>query len=380
MNRWLEELRRWPDVEAPNLHAVDAADRLILDEALQSGPLPPEVTVVGDRYGALTLGALMAGAQRVRVHQDAFTGERALAANAERVGLRDFRAHALEPSLVDGATLVLLQLPRSLAALEEISALIARHADPRVRVFAGGRLKYLTPAMNDTLARDFTSVSASLARQKSRVLRASAPRSTSGPPTWPRREVHRDLGRGVLRAIDRGELVVVAHGAAFAGTGVDLGTRFLLSLVDHLPSFERGIDLACGTGVLATVAALVEPRAKVIASDQSSAAVASCAATVAANGVAERVEVVRDDGLSSQPDDSADLILLNPPFHVGAAVHTGVAERLFADAGRVLAPEGELWCVWNSHLRYRPVLQRSVGDTRQIARNSRFTVTASRAG
>ena len=28
-----DRLRRWPDVEAPNLFAVDASDRLILDEA-----------------------------------------------------------------------------------------------------------------------------------------------------------------------------------------------------------------------------------------------------------------------------------------------------------------------------------------------------------
>ncbi len=29
----LANLRRYPDVEAPNLYAVDASDRLILDEA-----------------------------------------------------------------------------------------------------------------------------------------------------------------------------------------------------------------------------------------------------------------------------------------------------------------------------------------------------------
>ena len=33
----LDLLRRWPDVEAPNLFAVDATDRLLLDEAAASG-------------------------------------------------------------------------------------------------------------------------------------------------------------------------------------------------------------------------------------------------------------------------------------------------------------------------------------------------------
>jgi 16S rRNA (guanine1207-N2)-methyltransferase len=51
---------------------------------------------------------------------------------------------------------------------------------------------------------------------------------------------------------------------------------------------------------------------------------------------------------------------------------------MFDDAGRVLAPGGELWTVWNSHLGYRAALERAVGPTRQIARNAKFTVTASR--
>ncbi len=56
--------------------------------------------------------------------------------------------------------------------------------------------------------------------------------------------------------------------------------------------------------------------------------------------------------------------MLNPPFHIGAAVHAGIALKLFADAGRVLAPGGELWALWNSHLRHRPALERLVEPTR----------------
>jgi 16S rRNA (guanine1207-N2)-methyltransferase len=54
-----------------------------------------------------------------------------------------------------------------------------------------------------------------------------------------------------------------------------------------------------------------------------------------------------------------------------------IAPRLFADAARVLRPGGELWVVWNRHLRYRPQLERLVGETRQVGRNATFTVTAS---
>ena len=49
----------------------------------------------------------------------------------------------------------------------------------------------------------------------------------------------------------------------------------------------------------------------------------------------------------------------------------------FSTMSGSLASGGELWCVWNSHLRHRPLLERLVGTTRQVARNPKFTVTAS---
>ena len=81
--------------------------------------------------------------------------------------------------------------------------------------------------------------------------------------------------------------------------------------------------------------------------------------------------------MSTLPDASADLILLNPPFHLEAAVHAGAGIKLIEAAGRVLAPGGELWTVFNSHLHYRPALERLIGPTREVGRNPKFTVTAS---
>ncbi|MBH0119677.1 SAM-dependent methyltransferase, partial [Rhodococcus sp. CX] len=93
-------LRRFPDVEAPNLVAVDAADRLLLDEAGAALAAAPAGTfvVVDDQYGALTLGAAVRyGSTGIRVHQDSVVGERALAANADREGLTDhYTRHGLD--------------------------------------------------------------------------------------------------------------------------------------------------------------------------------------------------------------------------------------------------------------------------------------------
>lgn len=384
-----DALRRFPDHEAPNLFAVDATDRLLLDEAsevlAERVPTPGEIVVVGDAYGALTLGAIaLLGATDVRVHQDAAVGERALAANAERLGVDGgFRNLPLGEELFTGASLVLLQLPKHLEALHEIAAAVARWGAADVRLLAGGRVKHLTPAMNEVLGRSFSTVTASLARQKSRVLRASDPATDavegereegdSTASTALRTEHHADIG-----------LTIAAAGAAFAGTKLDIGTRFLLEALPEIaPDARTAIDLGCGTGVLAVSLAIARPEIAVIATDQSAAAVASTTATIAANDdadrrLAERITVLRDDGLSMQPDASADLIVLNPPFHSGTTVHTGVAHDLFAEAARVLQRGGTLAVVWNSHLGYRAALERLVGPTTQFARNQKFTVTVSR--
>jgi 16S rRNA (guanine1207-N2)-methyltransferase len=171
---------------------------------------------------------------------------------------------------------------------------------------------------------------------------------------------------------------VCAHGGAFAGTRIDIGTRFLLTCLDQMkPDAASAIDLGSGTGVLAAMLAMARPGLHVIATDQSAAAVASTRATAEANGVADRVTVLRDTGLAAQPDASVDLVLLNPPFHVESTVHLGEALRLFEEAGRVLRPGGELWTVFNSHLGYRTTLFRVVGTTRQVARNTKFMVMVS---
>ncbi|MET0828160.1 MAG: methyltransferase [Microbacterium sp.] len=373
-----DALRRWPDIEAPELLATDAADRLILDESAEArhGAADGTIVVIGDEYGALTLAAADAGATGIRVHQDSLAGERALEANARTAGLSEtFRSFPLEASLVTGARIVLLRLPRALDALADIAGLIAAHADPDVVVFAGGRIKHMTLAMNDVLRRSFATVDVSHARQKSRVLIARAPHDGRDPQARTARHPAPGLGE---------PLTVCAFGGAFAGTGIDIGTRFLLEQLAAADAYELGgehsdvIDLACGTGVVATWLTLRYPSLTVVASDRSAAAIASAHATVAANGVADRVQIVRDLGLESRPDSSARLIALNPPFHAGTAVPmSGVADPLFAEAGRVLAPGGELWAVWNSSLHYRPALERLVGQTRQVARNAKFTVTVS---
>lgn len=405
-----DQLRRYPDLEAPNLFAVDATDRLLLDEAapdiITAGS--GQVVTIGDNYGALTLGAIAlldqattsaanvgeeaegssivsAEPAAVRIHQDRLTSRRALAHNAESLGMAGrFEEADLGPGLLDGARVVLVQLPKSLDALREIAQLVADSARPDVVCYFGGRVKFLTPTMNAVLADSFNSVQASLARQKSRLLvaRGPLPQADNG-------NRNDSAGTGgqrptkfpVCRFDDELELWICAHGAAFGGTKLDAGTRLLAKNIHAMnPAASDAVDLGCGTGVLAALLARARPELRVVATDDSAAAVQSTVATLGRNALDGRVTVVQDDALGEFPAASADLIVCNPPFHIGSSVHAGAALRLFDGARRTLRPGGELWTVYNTHLNYRNALRRQVGPTKVVDRSAKFTVTVSTRG
>lgn len=367
-------LRRWPDVEADNLQAHDATDVLLVERALalteERGLSGGEVAVIGDEYGAITLALADAGLRGIRVHQDLATGRRALARNAEDLGLDGFHSHELDAELLAGARLVLLQLPKALAELEQIADAVARWAAPDVALIAGGRVKHMTLAQNEVLGRSFDRVQAERAARKSRLLVAEGPREVPEAPPFPVTAAHDGF-------------TLVAFGGAFAGARIDIGTRVLLDVLGsgalrqpQGPS-PSVIDLGCGTGALAIAYALAHPDARVIATDRSAAAVASARASVVANGLADRVTVTHDDAASELPDAGADVVLLNPPFHLGNSIHVGAATRLFEAAARLLKPGGELLTVFNSSLAYRSELTRLIGPTEQLRRTPKFTVTRS---
>lgn len=292
------------------------------------------------------------------------------------VGFTHPRPEAVDlPDLTDGATLVVGFLPKSLAELDEIAAAVATKADASVVLLLAAREQHLVRAMNDVLERHFTQVRASRGARKSRVLVASGPRDEVVSP-YPLTREHEELS-----------LTVCAHGGVFARNELDLGTRALLGALGALPGgrmhpapiarpVERAVDLGCGSGILAAVLARSYPHAEVIATDRSWAACASASATAAANGL-DNVRVVRADAGSEIANDSVDLVLCNPPFHDGRGVVAGMANPMFAAAGRMLRPGGACYTVFNSHLRHREFLERYIGPTTQVTRTPKFTVTRS---
>src|SRR4051794_16142851 len=341
----------------------DGVDRLLLAEA--AAYAGRRTVVVDDVTGALVGG--LAG-----VHGwfcDSLVDERTVALTAPSLPGSAW----LDDALLRGAQLVVARLPKSLAALDELAGAVATYAEPDVVLLAGGLVRHLSRGMNDVLANHFGRVRATLGRFKARALVAEGPTgaaeaTAAAAAGWPHVAHHEDE-----------DLAICAHGGVFAGTGIDVGTRVLLGVLDQLPGDAvEVVDLGSGNGVLAAAVARALPAARVLATDVSAAAVRSTRATAEANGL-RTVDAVRANGLEGVAPESVDLVACNPPFHRGTALDRDTTPRLFGEVGRVLRPGGELWTVWNSHLPYLPVLRARVGSTKVITQTPRFTVTRSRA-
>ena len=355
-----------PDAVAA-IFADDPVVEVVLREALVTGDDParlPEVVAIVDADAPFAAAVRPLGAVDVRAFSD-----------ASLEPLEGAAMHGLDGALLDGATLVVGRLPKSLAELEAIADAVARFAAPEVRLILGARQQHLVRSMNEALAGSFAAVRASRGLRKARALVATEPRP----------------GAPLVRAarIPELDLEVRAVGGAFAGAALDVGTRALLDALGAAASrYARPgdgwrpeeapgvvVDLGSGTGVLAAWAKRQWPEARVIATDRSWFACESTQATSAANGL--DIEVVRADAADALADGSVDLVLCNPPFHDGRGVDRGMSNRLFDAAARVLRPGGALVTVFNSHLKHREQLQARVGHTRQLLRNAKFTVTLS---
>ena len=162
----------------------------------------------------------------------------------------------------------------------------------------------------------------------------------------------------------------------FSREKLDIGSRFLLQHLADLAPAETLVDLACGNGVLG-LAAIKEGKAnKVAFCDESSMAIASAwlNAKQVFPGQVNDFTFHQGDGLLDYSGDKAQLILCNPPFHLGHTVDEFAGKHLLGQCQHHLSAGGRLCLVANRHLDYLPTLKRDFQRVEKIAQNNKFII------
>ncbi|MBC9713852.1 methyltransferase [Streptomyces sp. TRM66268-LWL] len=363
------DLTRHPVDPRDQLRAWDASDEYLLehlDGLTESEGLDGrKVVVLGDRWGALTTALAAYGPVQIT---DSWLTHRATEENLARADAAAGALLTTQDTPPDRIDVLLVRVPKSLALLEDQLHRLAPalHADSLV--IGTGMVKEIHTSTLELFERIVGPTKTSLAKKKARLIFATPdPGLSRAADPWPYRY---ELPTGIGPMSGR---TVTNHAGVFCADRLDIGTRFFLG---HLPAgtdAARIVDLGCGNGVVGTSAALANPGAEVVFTDESYQAVASAEATYRENA-AGKAEFLVGDGLAALEAGSVDLVLNNPPFHSHQAVTDSTARRMFADARRALRPGGELWVVGNRHLGHHVTLRRIFGNCRTVAGNPKFVV------
>lgn len=351
----------------PSLRAWDAADELLLEQALERfrNLDNPRVLVLDDTFGALALGLHTAFPEVV---SDSAVLNAALSKNAALNPDIDAvpEVHSWLNPPEGPYDLVVMRIPRHADYLAWLLRWVNGVLADSGVLLAGGMIKHLPDKSVGVFAEAVETEAVLPARKKARVVvcKAGAARLNGWPGQW----------KGYVLGSGQS---VQALPAVFARERLDIGTRLFLprvcEAVAELAEGSRVLDLACGNGAVGLGALAVRPDLDVSFSDVSSQAVVSARRNVTTNCPGKEAGFHHFDGIPSDCG-SFELILLNPPFHEGGVVGDHIALKLFRQAARHLTPNGRLLVVGNRHLGYHRSLRQSFSDVAQVDADPKFVV------
>ena len=368
------ELHRHPERPRSTLRAWDAADAYALRWLAEHWQAEDSVAVetvalVNDGFGAL---ACALRPHEPAVVTDSVSGRTGIAANLDRNNFASLAVKTEVSALPDQLSVVVIKVPKSLGGLEEQLHQLRPKLSPSTVILGAGMVKQIHTSTLTLFETIIGPTTTSLAAQKARLIHCTFDPSLPPPPNpWPVTWRH-------------GGVEVVNHGGVFSAASIDIGTRFLL---EHLPTAHPGgqdssgqeaaviVDLGCGNGVVGATVAMADDRAQLHFIDASARAVDAARLTWRANHGDRPAEFHDADRMANAVEPaSADLVVVNPPFHDERAIGDATAWDMFVDSHTALRSGGELRVVGNRHLGHHTRLQKIFGNCETVASNRKFVV------
>jgi|TARA_R110001583_G_scaffold47817_2_gene149783 16S rRNA (guanine1207-N2)-methyltransferase len=165
-------------------------------------------------------------------------------------------------------------------------------------------------------------------------------------------------------------LKIAALPGVFSQNALDTGTKVLLA---HLPEKMTGkvLDFGCGAGVIAAYIGTVYPTTQLTLVDVSALALHSAQTTLALNQLSGKY--IASNSLSDV-QDSYDFVISNPPFHQGVKTHYAATEQFLSEIKQNLSSKGSITIVANSFLKYLPIMEKAIGNTKTIVIKKGFAI------
>ncbi|MFV9616669.1 MAG: methyltransferase, partial [Gammaproteobacteria bacterium] len=360
-------LQRYPVRKKETLRAWDAADEYILDYLEKNDLLYQGVSllILNDNFGGLSIPL---NQYQPVVMTDSYLSMQGISLNLKNNNI-DYDSitiinslHAPDSVLDAGsnsgvADIVLIKVPKSLAMLEDQLHRIRPSLSSSTIIIAAGMTKHIHMSTMELFKKIIGPTTTSIAHKKSRLIFSEFDADLSVPEN-----PHPGKYKPGYQ-LDDADLEIINHAAVFSREKLDIGTRLF---IENLPVDERYktiVDLGCGNGILGLLAAIKNPSAKMIFTDESYMAIESSIKNfVTVFGETREAEFLQTDCLYGVPENSVSLILCNPPFHQNNAINDDVAWQMFTESKAALEAKGELWVIGNRHLGYHAKLKHLFGD------------------
>ena len=368
------DLQRFPVRKKETLRAWDAADEYILDHLEKNDLLHKDVSllIVNDGFGGLSIPL---NQYQPVVMTDSYLSMQGISSNLKNNEI-DYDSVTIINSLDSPdsvlqktADIVLIKIPKSLAMLEDQLHRIRPSLSSATIIIAAGMTKNIHMSTMELFEKIIGPTTTSIAHKKSRLIFSKFDTDLSVPEN-----PHPGKYKPGYQ-LDDADMEIINHAAVFSREKLDIGTRLF---IENLPVDERYqsiVDLGCGNGILGLLAAVKNPSAKIIFTDESYMAVESSINNfVAIFGESREAEFLQTDCLQGVADDSVSLVLCNPPFHQNNTINDDVAWQMFTESKTALEDKGELWVIGNRHLAYHAKLKHLFGDCEVVASNKKFTL------
>jgi 16S rRNA (guanine1207-N2)-methyltransferase len=354
-------LRAWEEVEAAAELLAGAAD-------LSAGG---RVLLLESDSGALAVWAARRG---VDVH--CYSGT-VLGAQITRMALdeHDLTAtvyDAVYPAADQAGTFdtAVLTLPKGRAYAQALLGAIHTALKPGGRVFFAGPNAGGAKALVKDAAAIFGRAATIRTKARNRVALAEKQADSPGGPT------PHDLAHD----LEIEGLQLRGMPGVFSWDALDDGSaRLLATLNADLCAGARVLDMGCGSGPLGLKAAQLGAAA-VDLIDASWLAVDCARYGIAANPMDAACRAWASDLYAGVEAEPYDLILSNPPFHVGHGVETEAAEALITGSYDRLNRGGRLRIVANLFLPYAKLMRKTFGEKRVriLQEDTRYRVIEAR--
>ena len=393
-------IRRLPLRKSETLQAWDAADELLLEyfasqypAALDSSASDPStldttksdhrLLIINDQFGALTTSLHLQAPDSWNDSSISHLAAQLNYQNNLNIGHSNENINTIastEP-LTGNYSIVLIKIPKTLSLLEQQLCILRQHVNEETLIVAGGMSKHIH---NSTLAlfeKQLGDTSTSRATKKARLIFCKVDKNNLKAETD-----HALIATRYFADPLNSELICYANG--FSRDRLDLGARAMVEAMDNntLPDAENIADLGCGNGVLglhalSSIAKDINKQDKLRSIsfiDESYMAVAAAKENyLNLIGDADKKNtspsfMVQDS--IKKTDNKYDWIICNPPFHIGTAMDTYIANRMFQQSHAGLQSNGQLWVVANRHLRYENQLKKLFKNYKIILSKKKFVV------